>query len=77
MSHDDNSPDGTGAIVKHLIATDERIHILERKEKSGLGKAYLDGFRWAGKRDYEFIFEMDADFSHDPKYIPDFLTIFI
>ena len=70
---DDNSPDGTGDIADELAAADERIHVLHRKSKDGLGRAYLAGFRWALERDYEFIFEMDADFSHDPKAILQFL----
>jgi len=70
---DDNSPDGTGDIADELAAADERIHVLHRKRKDGLGRAYLAGFKWALERDYEFIFEMDADFSHDPKAILQFL----
>ena len=70
---DDNSPDGTGDIADELAAVDERIHVLHRKSKDGLGRAYLAGFKWALERDYEFIFEMDADFSHDPKAILQFL----
>ncbi len=70
---DDGSPDGTGALADRLAAQDPRIHVLHRTAKEGLGKAYLAGFRWALERDYAFIFEMDADFSHDPKYLPDFL----
>jgi dolichol-phosphate mannosyltransferase len=63
---DDNSPDGTGAIVDHLSDADARVHALHRAEKRGLGTAYLEGFEWALARDYTYIFEMDADFSHDP-----------
>ena len=63
---DDNSPDGTGQIADELAASDERVHVLHRKEKDGLGRAYIAGFKWALERDYEFIFEMDADFSHSP-----------
>jgi dolichol-phosphate mannosyltransferase len=71
---DDNSPDGTGALADQLAAESQgRIHVLHRTQKSGLGQAYLAGFRWALERDYELIFEMDADFSHDPKFLPDFL----
>ncbi len=70
---DDNSPDGTGDIADELAAADERIHVLHRKSKDGLGRAYLAGFKWALERDYEFIFEMDADFSHDPRAILQFL----
>ena len=63
---DDSSPDGTGAIVKSLQGEFERLHILERTEKEGLGKAYIAGFHWALERDYQYIFEMDCDFSHNP-----------
>ena len=67
---DDNSPDGTGAIADALAASDPRAHVLHRPAKQGLGRAYLDGFRWALSRGYSFILEMDADFSHHPKYLP-------
>jgi dolichol-phosphate mannosyltransferase len=70
---DDNSPDGTGQMADEMAAAEPRIHVLHRPGKGGLGKAYLAGFRWALDRDYEFIFEMDADFSHDPR----FLTVFL
>jgi dolichol-phosphate mannosyltransferase len=70
---DDNSPDGTGAVVDQISANDSRVHVIHRAEKLGLGTAYVAGFRWALERDYEFIFEMDADFSHDPKHLPEFL----
>jgi len=70
---DDNSPDGTGQLADELAAADPRIHVLHRPGKAGLGKAYLAGFRWALERGYDLIFEMDADFSHDPKFLPDFL----
>ncbi|MDA1081331.1 MAG: polyprenol monophosphomannose synthase [Gemmatimonadetes bacterium] len=70
---DDNSPDGTGSIVEAIAATDERVHLLRRAAKMGLGTAYRDGFRWALERDYEYIMEMDADFSHDPNEIPNFI----
>ena len=64
---DDNSPDGTAAIVKGLIPQcDNRLHILERSGKLGLGTAYIAGFKWALERNYEYIVEMDADFSHKP-----------
>jgi dolichol-phosphate mannosyltransferase len=63
---DDNSPDGTGRIVDHLAESEPRIHAMHREGKRGLGTAYIDGFEWALARDYAFIFEMDADFSHDP-----------
>ncbi len=65
---DDGSPDGTGAVVKTLQTSfPNRLHLMERKGKLGLGTAYIAGFKWALERDYEFIFEMDCDFSHDPK----------
>lgn len=64
---DDNSPDGTGELIKVLTKKHpEQIHLLARTGKLGLGTAYIEGFRWALSRDYEFIFEMDCDFSHDP-----------
>ena len=64
---EDNSPDGTADIVKRLMQEfPERLFIKERKGKLGLGTAYLDGFRWALERDYQYVFEMDADFSHNP-----------
>ena len=66
---DDGSPDGTGDIADRLSAADDRIHVKHRTGKLGLGTAYIAGFRWALERDYERIFEMDADFSHDPKYL--------
>jgi dolichol-phosphate mannosyltransferase len=65
---DDGSPDGTGAVVKSLqLSFPNRLHLMERKGKLGLGTAYIAGFKWALERDYEFVFEMDCDFSHDPK----------
>lgn len=65
---DDNSPDGTSEKVKELqSAFPERLHLVVRKEKSGLGTAYIHGFKWALEKNYNFIFEMDADFSHNPK----------
>lgn len=63
---DDNSPDGTGQIVDRLASRDPRVHVLHRSEKQGLGTAYIHGFVWALAREYAYIFEMDADFSHDP-----------
>lgn len=71
---DDGSPDGTGELADRMGQEDARIHCLHRTAKEGLGKAYLAGFRWALERDYGFIFEMDADFSHDPKYLTQFLA---
>ena len=70
---DDNSADGTGAIVDALAECDSRVHALHRPGKMGLGTAYVAGFRWALERDYAYVFEMDADFSHDPAHLNDFL----
>ena len=71
---DDNSPDGTADIVRGLQNRYEgKLHLESRKEKLGLGTAYIFGFKWALKRDYSFIFEMDADFSHDPNDLPKLL----
>ena len=70
---DDNSPDGTGEVVDRLAEQNSRIHVLHRPGKLGLGSAYREGFRYALERDYELVFEMDADFSHDPRYLKDFL----
>ena len=70
---DDNSPDGTGQLADELSNLDPRVFVLHRQTDRGLGRAYLDGFRWALRKPYEFIFEMDADFSHQPKYLPRFL----
>lgn len=68
---DDNSPDGTAAIVKELIAEHPgRVHIVERKGKLGLGTAYIAGFKWGLEHNYEYIIEMDADFSHNPADLP-------
>ncbi len=71
---DDNSPDGTGQIADELAGQNCRIHVLHREGKQGLGTAYIAGFKWALDRDYEYIFEMDADYSHDPKHLPEFLA---
>jgi dolichol-phosphate mannosyltransferase len=70
---DANSPDGTGQILDEMVAADPRIFVIHQAIKSGLGRAYIEGFQWALKRQYEFIFEMDADFSHNPVEIPAFL----
>jgi dolichol-phosphate mannosyltransferase len=70
---DDGSPDGTSAIVQGVMSVNPRVHIHQRPRKMGLGTAYVAGFRWALERKYDFIFEMDADFSHDPGHLPDFL----
>jgi dolichol-phosphate mannosyltransferase len=71
---DDNSPDGTGRIAEELARkNDGRVHVLHREGKLGLGTAYITAFRWALERGYDYVFEMDADFSHDPVYLKDFL----
>ena len=70
---DGNSPDGTGQIADELATKHPEVHVLHEKEKKGLGRAYIAGFKWALERDYEFIFEMDSDFSHNPDDIPQFL----
>jgi len=67
---DDDSPDGTGGILDGMAAADPRIHVLHREGKAGLGRAYIAGFDWAMQRDYRFVFEMDADFSHRPQDLP-------
>ncbi|HWR82280.1 MAG TPA: polyprenol monophosphomannose synthase [Candidatus Deferrimicrobium sp.] len=70
---DDNSPDGTGDIADRLAQEESKVHVLHRAKKEGLGQAYIAGFKWAIERKYDYIFEMDADFSHGPEYIRDFL----
>lgn len=72
---DDASPDGTGQIADRLASEHpDRVHVLHRTGKEGLGSAYVTGFRWALERDYELVFEMDADFSHDPDHLPEFVA---
>jgi dolichol-phosphate mannosyltransferase len=71
---DDGSPDGTGAIVDGIAANNSRVHIIHRASKLGLGTAYIAGFRWALERKYDLVFEMDADFSHNPERLPEFLA---
>ena len=69
---DDNSPDGTSLLIKKIIKNNKKkLFLLERKKKVGLGAAYVAGFLWGIKKKYDFIFEMDADFSHDPSCLPD------
>jgi dolichol-phosphate mannosyltransferase len=70
---DDASPDGTGRIADRIAAAEPRVHVLHRAGKLGLGTAYLDGFRWGIERGYDVLFEMDADFSHDPAHLPQFM----
>ena len=70
---DDNSPDGTGNIADEMARENDRIFVIHRQNKSGLGTAYITGFKFALGKNYDLVFEMDCDFSHDPKYIPQFL----
>ncbi len=70
---DDNSPDGTGQLAEGLAADNRRVHVLHRSGKQGLGTAYLAGFKWGLEQDYAYFFEMDADFSHDPAHLKEFL----
>jgi dolichol-phosphate mannosyltransferase len=70
---DDDSPDGTGKIADRLTKNEEKVFVLHREAKRGLGKAYIAGFKWAIENNFDYIFEMDADFSHGPEYIKDFL----
>jgi len=70
---DDASPDGTGEVADEMAATDPRLHVLHREAKDGLGRAYLDGFAWGLQRDYDLLFEMDADISHPPEALPRFI----
>jgi dolichol-phosphate mannosyltransferase len=72
---DDNSPDGTGELLDAMTAREPRIHVLHRAGKLGLGTAYIAGFRWGLARDYSFLFEFDADGSHDPQYLPHMLAL--
>ncbi len=72
---DDNSPDGTGKIIDEMAAQNPRIHVMHRAGKLGLGTAYVEGFGWGLARGYEYLFEMDADGSHDPKYLPQMLAL--
>jgi dolichol-phosphate mannosyltransferase len=72
---DDNSPDGTADLVHELKATFTQLHLQVRKSKEGLGPAYIHGFKWALARSYDYLFEMDADFSHPPKSLPPMLAL--
>ena len=71
---DDNSPDGTGDIVERIKSKNSRVHLIRRSGKMGLGTAYVEGFKYAIKNKFDYIFEMDADFSHSPDEIPNFLN---
>jgi dolichol-phosphate mannosyltransferase len=70
---DDNSPDGTGRIADEMAGRNDHISVIHRQNKSGLGTAYITGFKFAVEKGYDLVFEMDCDFSHDPKYILEFL----
>ena len=70
---DDNSPDGTANIVKELIKKDKRVNLILKEKKEGLGKAYKTGFRWGIEKNYDIIIQMDADFSHSPEVLPEFI----
>ncbi len=70
---DDNSPDGTGELADKIHIENPRVNVLHRPGKQGLGTAYIAGFKYAIEHNYDAAFEMDADFSHDPRYLPDFL----
>jgi len=72
---DDNSPDGTATIVEKFLPNNDRVHLLKRSQKLGLGTAYVYGFGYALKNNYDFVFEMDADFSHDPDDLPRFIKL--
>ena len=72
---DDNSPDGTGQILDEIAAANPRVHVMHRAGKLGLGTAYVEGFGWGLARGYEYLFEMDADGSHDPKYLPQMVAL--
>lgn len=71
---DDGSPDGTGVIADRIAAANERVNVIRREGKMGLGTAYIAGFKWGLERGYDLLFEMDADFSHDPAHLPEFLA---
>src|SRR6185369_12410975 len=71
---DDNSPDGTGDIADEIAAAEPRVNVLHRDGKRGLGTAYVAGFKWALERGFDYVFEMDADFSHDPDDLPRLLA---
>ena len=74
---DDGSPDGTGTLADELAAADERVHVLHRPAKAGLGPAYVAGFRWARKHGYDVVVEMDADGSHPPEQLPELLAALV
>jgi len=74
---DDNSPDGTGRVADEMAKASHRVHAMHRAGKLGLGSAYIEGFRYAMSNGYDYVFEMDADFSHDPREIPNFLDAIV
>ncbi|MEO0262694.1 MAG: polyprenol monophosphomannose synthase [candidate division WOR-3 bacterium] len=70
---DDNSPDGTSEIVKEIMKKDKRVNLILKEKKEGLGKAYKTGFKWGIEKNYDIIIQMDADFSHSPEVLPEFI----
>ena len=72
---DDNSPDGTGARLDEMAGAEPRLHVMHRAGKLGLGTAYVEGFGWGLARGYDYLFEMDADGSHDPRYLPQMVAL--
>jgi dolichol-phosphate mannosyltransferase len=72
---DDNSPDGTGPLLDQIAAAEPRVHVMHRAGKLGLGTAYIEGFGWGLARGYDYLFEMDADGSHDPVYLPQMIAL--
>lgn len=70
---DDNSPDGTANIVKEIMKNDERVNLILKEKKEGLGKAYKTGFKWGIEKNYDIVIQMDADFSHSPEVLPEFI----
>src|SRR6185295_18759182 len=74
MVVDDASPDGTGELAEELAKKDERVRVMHRPRKLGLGTAYVEAFEWGLDRPYEYFFEMDTDLSHDPRHLPDFFA---
>jgi dolichol-phosphate mannosyltransferase len=76
MVVDDASPDGTGEVADEIAERDERVFVMHRPKKLGLGTAYVEAFQWGLERSYEYFFEMDTDLSHDPRHLPDFFAAF-
>ncbi|MBT3580743.1 polyprenol monophosphomannose synthase [bacterium] len=71
---DDNSPDGTGKIIDNIVNNNKNVFVIHRKSKFGIGSAHMEGFKFANKNSYDYLLTMDADFTHDPKYIPDIIN---